>query len=35
MPMWAAIVAATSIPEFFPPLLDLPEWSHKELQNYR
>lgn len=29
MPVWAAIVATTSIPEFFKPLSDMKEWSYK------
>lgn len=34
MPMWAALLAASSTPDFFAPLLDRPEWSHKIDENY-
>lgn len=35
MPVWAAIVAASSIPEFFPPLLDRPEWRQKASHDHK
>jgi hypothetical protein len=27
MPLWAAICAASSTPEFFAPIIDRPEWQ--------
>ena len=29
MPIWAAILAASSTPDFFAPVLDRPAWSTK------
>lgn len=35
MPVWAAIVATTSMPEFFRPLPDMKEWAERPVDSFR
>lgn len=35
MPLWAAILAASSTPYFFAPVLDRPSWKSKTDSNYQ
>ena len=35
MPVWAAIVAASSTPQLFKPILDKPEWKSKIHKDYK
>lgn len=33
MPVWAAVLAASSIPQFFNPVIDKPKWRYKFVDN--
>jgi hypothetical protein len=35
MPIWAAILAASSTPEFFAPVIDRPEWKYNLRKDYK